>query len=304
MWIIISCRTLPMNKKGYTNKLGAKEVSLFKKTVLSAYRKNKRNYLPWRKTVDPYSILVSEIMLQQTQVERVIKKYTAWIERFPTVNSVHEATQKEILTYWQGLGYNRRALYLKKACSEITTKHNGVFPTAYKDLLLLPGIGQSTAGAIINFAYNKPQSFIETNIRTIFLHHFFKNTSSVLDIKILELVESTIDKKNPREWFYALYDYGTMLKKELGAKKTLIHKQSKHYSKQSKFQGSNRQVRGAVLRHLLANPSKKWWSLADLVQTEEISKSCTAEKLELCLTKLCKEGLLTHSEKSKRFAIL
>lgn len=293
-----------MNKIDIKNKQASNKTRDFKEMILSTYKIHKRDNLPWRKTRDPYAILVSEIMLQQTQADRVIPKYEAWIKRFPNVQSVHKAVQKEILTYWQGLGYNKRALFLKKTCDKIILEHKGVFPFTYNNLIKLPGVGQSTAGAIMNFAFNKPQPFIETNIRTIFLHHFFKDISSVSDIKIMELVTSTMDTKNSREWFYALYDYGTLLKKQLGEQKTSIHKQSKHYNKQSKFSGSDRQIRGAIIRFMLKNNTKKWLVINDFKNIQGVPDSTTPNRINDCLLRLVKEGLVAYSEKRSGFAIL
>ena len=236
----------------------------FESTIWKYYSKNKRD-LPWRRTTDPYHILVSEVMLQQTQVTRVIPKYQEFIKKFSNIESLAKATKAEVLSLWQGLGYNRRALFLKRTCetlleqSILKNQKRPQFPTTRDELLKLPGIGQSTAGALLAFAFNKPEPFIETNIRAVYLYFFFKESSSVSDIHIYELLQKTLAKKkqkeNPREWYYALYDYGTMLKAELGRKKTELHKQSKHYNKQSKFKGSNREVRGAILR-LLTKHSK------------------------------------------------
>lgn len=215
--------------------------------------------MPWRETADPYRILVSEVMLQQTQVSRVIPKYEEFLKAFPTAQALAAAAPSAVLRLWQGLGYNRRALNLKKAAETICDQklgHKGRFPEDRDALIGLPGIGQSTAGAIMNFAFNKPTAFIETNIRAVFLYFFFKGSSSVSDTDIYALVEETIDSKRPREWFYALYDYGTMLKSTLGKERSALHKQSKHYSKQSAFKGSNRELRSSIVKHALAHPSK------------------------------------------------
>jgi A/G-specific adenine glycosylase len=237
----------------------------FEQEVWNYYKKNKRD-LPWRHTTDPYHILVSEVMLQQTQVSRVISKYQEFLKKFPNITSLAQATKPEVLTLWQGLGYNRRALFLKKTCETLLEQslqkssnarqtsrlHKPQFPTSREELVKLPGIGQSTAGAILNFSFNTPTAFIETNIRAVFIYHFFKETSSVSDIHIHELIEETLKHKkqkvNPREWFYALYDYGSMLKATLGKKKTALHKQSKHYNKQTSFKGSNREIRSSILK--------------------------------------------------------
>ncbi|MES2088308.1 MAG: A/G-specific adenine glycosylase [Patescibacteria group bacterium] len=220
----------------------------FKKTVWLYYRKNSRN-LPWRKTTDPYKILVSEIMLQQTQVDRVVPKYLEFVKKFPNFKSLAEASVSDVLKTWQGLGYNRRALFVKRAAESIAEHFNGKLPRTLTELESLPGIGKATAAAILAYAHNKPVTFIETNVRTVFLHHFFKGGEKIPDTEILKLALATLDTGKPRDWHYALMDYGTYLKKEFGNPNS----QSKHYAKQSKFRGSDREIRGAVLKFLTCN---------------------------------------------------
>ena len=223
----------------------------FQKEILSYYKEHKRA-MPWRDIESPYKIFISEMMLQQTQVERVKIKYAEFIKRFPNIKAVADASTNEVLKIWQGLGYNRRAIFIKRACEEIAENYKGVFPKDCITLQTLPGIGPSTAGAICAFAYNLPVNFIETNIRVVLLYFFFKNEEKVDDKILLEkLKKVTPSNIDPRDWYYALYDYGTYLKKKLGKKKTELHKQSKHYSKQSKFEGSFRQKRANVLRMIL-----------------------------------------------------
>jgi A/G-specific adenine glycosylase len=214
----------------------------FQNTIYSYYRANKRSF-PWRKTADPYKIMVSEIMLQQTQTDRVWIKYEEWLKHFPTVETLAQAPLKKVLKHWQGLGYNRRALALKRSAEIIIKKYNKKFPKEYNQILELPGIGPYTAGAVLAFAFNKPIPIIETNIRTVYLHFYFKDHGQVHDKKILELVEKTLDKKNPRDWYHALMDYGVMLKKTIGN----LNKKSRHYTRQSQFKGSNREMRSNIL---------------------------------------------------------
>lgn len=227
----------------------------FQRIVYLFYKKNKRDF-PWRfpvlklrkdKTLDPYKIMVSEIMLQQTQVERVIPKYKLFVKKFPTVKKLAHASNVETLKLWSGLGYNRRALNLKKACEIVATRYKGVFPKSQKELDELPGVGPYTAGAICAFAFNQPVVFIETNIRAVYIHHFFKNKKNISDKTLLSLIAETLDMKNPREWYTALMDYGSHLKSTLPNP----NQASKHYTKQSKFAGSVRQTRGELLRVLL-----------------------------------------------------
>ena len=182
-------------------------------------------------------------MLQQTQANRVVPKYEAFIYQFPTVRSLATALNEDVLRLWSGLGYNRRALYLKQAAQNLTTKPNYTPESLSKN----KGIGVNTAGAIYVFSKNKPYVFIETNIRRVFISEFFKNQDKILDADILKLVERTMDTKNPREWYYALMDYGAYLKSQT----VNPNRKSKHYTKQSKFEGSVRQARGKILKILI-----------------------------------------------------
>ncbi|MES3005782.1 MAG: A/G-specific adenine glycosylase [Patescibacteria group bacterium] len=256
--------------------------------VIWGYHAEHRRSLPWRRTRDPYKILVSEMMLQQTQVGRVLEKYRSFLKKFPSIKILATAPLQEVLLEWQGLGYNRRALYLKKTAKTVANDHNGKFPQTQEELLKLPGIGQSTAGALLAFAYNLPAIFVETNIRSVFLHFFFKDISSVPDTMIRELVEKTFDYSNPREWYYALYDYGTMLKKSVDANTRSVHRKSKHYKKQSKFIGSNRELRSRIIKHILSSSKAQ--------STEQIIKKVLgdSEAITSNLKSMRKEGLLKH----------
>lgn len=224
-------------------KTGRKEIHRFKKMVWDFYKIHGRNSLPWRKTKDPYKILVSEIMLQQTQVDRVIPKYKAFIQKFPTIKALAQSSNKEVMSLWKGLGYNNRALRLKQTAEIIEKEYKGTFPKEYSLLIDLPGVGPATAGDILAFAWNIPKPIIETNLRSVYIHYFFPKKKKVTDKEILALVEETLDTENPREWYWALMDYGSHLKKQ-GLKNNT---QSKHYKKQSAFKGSNRELRSSIL---------------------------------------------------------
>jgi A/G-specific adenine glycosylase len=224
----------------------SKKQQKFIETVWEFYERHGRRSLPWRKTRDPYKILVSEIMLQQTQVDRVLPKYESFLKRFPAVKKLAGASLGEVLREWQGLGYNRRAKMLHDAAKAIANEHNGHFPRTYTELLALPGIGRYTAGAIMAFAYNIPVPIIETNVRTVYLHHFFHDDTDVSDSDIEKNIIETLDLENPREWYYALMDYGSHIKKTVGNPNS----RSKHYAKQSMFKGSDREIRGAIIRAL------------------------------------------------------
>lgn len=213
--------------------------------------------MPWRKTYDPYEILVSEIMLQQTQVSRVLTKYTEFLKKFPTVHVLAGAPVAEVLRLWQGLGYNRRALNLQRAAQKVVADFGGTFPKTSEELESLPGVGQSTRGAILAFACGIPTVFIETNIRTIYIHHFFskkrragKARAPIHDRDLLPLIEKTLDQKNPRDWYYALMDYGVYLKQTLPNPS----RKSAHHTTQSTFKGSNRELRSHILKEILKAP--------------------------------------------------
>ena len=223
----------------------------FQQHILTWYAKNKRD-LPWRKTRDPYKILVSEIMLQQTQVSRVIPKYQEFLAAFPTVQDLAKASDKKLLAVWSGLGYWRRARFLKETAKAVVKNYDGKFPRTPEELVKLPGIGPYSAGAVACFAFNHPDAFIDTNIRRVYLHFFFADKKNVSDKEILEIAQQAVWQKNPREWHSALFDYASA---ELKGKK--ISHRSKHYTKQSKFTGSFRSFRTKVVRKLLAAPNNK-----------------------------------------------
>lgn len=209
------------------------------KSALAHYKSHGRHHLPWRKTHDPYKILVSEVMLQQTQVDRVVPKYNAFIKAFPSARALAKAPLTKVLRLWSGLGYNRRAKYLHQAAK--------VFKTGV-ELEELPGVGPYTARAVRVFAFNKPEVLIETNIRAVFLHHLFPKATKVPDAKLLPLIAKVLDHKNPHMWYAALMDYGSYLKQ----KYPNPSRRSKHHAQQKAFKGSDREVRGAILRaHLV-----------------------------------------------------
>jgi A/G-specific adenine glycosylase len=274
-------------------------ISKLLKEVETYYKKEGRSHLPWRKTKDPYKILVSEVMLQQTQVDRVLPFYKNFLKAFPTVQALAKAPLSKVLKAWQGLGYNRRGKFLQLTAQAIVKTHAGRFPKTVSALQDLPGIGPYTAGAIATFAYNQPEIFIETNIRTVFLYFCFnpKISRTVLDTDIsdrdiLPLVGEALQKTKlePREFYAALMDYGSYLKKQ-GIK---LNKQSKHYVKQSKFEGSARQLRGAILRELL----KKSQTLSQL--TKNLSRS--AKEVSVELKRLQAEGFV--GRRRETYAIL
>jgi len=257
---------------------------LFVDTVWEYYEINGRHDLPWRKAITPYKILVSEIMLQQTQVDRVIPKYKAFIKQFPSFKALAAAPVKDVITAWSGLGYNRRALNLQKAAQEVTTQYNSRLPDSYEKLITLPGIGPYTAAAILAFAHNIPHPTLETNIRTVFIFHFFKYTEKVHDNDLMQHVIATLPVQNVREWYWALMDYGSHVKKAHGN----LSQQSKHHTKQKPFKGSDREIRGGILKALVEKPMTTR-RLVNILKKDE--KRMTEQ-----LQKLYTEGLITkHS---------
>jgi A/G-specific adenine glycosylase len=248
------------------------------------YSKSSRS-MPWRDaengSFDPYKIAVSEIMLQQTQVDRVIPKFNAFIARFPDIRSLAQANLQEVLQLWSGLGYNRRAKYLHDFACAVQDSSN--FPKTIEALSSHKGIGQNTAAAILVYSHNEPHLFIETNIRSVYINYFFSDRDTVSDKEILDMLEITIDRANPREFYWALMDYGSFLKKQ--GKGSLAT--SKTYKKQSKFEGSTRQLRGKIIKIVAASNSI---SLTDLEQL------APDERLAAVLLQLKKEKLIVEHE--------
>jgi len=218
----------------------------FRSIVWRYWEKEGRHTLPWRQTTDPYQILVSEVMLQQTQVERVLPLYQAFLVSFPTIQVLAKAPLSKVLIRWQGLGYNRRAQRLHEAARAIVQFHKSVFPETVEALQKLPGVGPYTANAVAAFAYNKDSILIETNIRTAVTHHFFPSEQVVSDAEVGEVLEKAYPQGQAREWYAALMDYGAHLKRS----DVRINTKAKNYTKQSVFKGSGREVRGSIIRAL------------------------------------------------------
>jgi len=264
----------------------------FIETVLEYHLEHGRHTLPWRQTVNPYRILVSEIMLQQTQVDRVVPKYRAFLKAFPTATKLASAPLGDVLKRWQGLGYNRRAKLLHECAKAVVVEHKGRWPTDYQTLQKLPGIGPYTAGAVMAFAYDEGVPLIETNVRTVYLHHFFKNQTDVTDQQILRLVAVHVAHIStrtvgPRTWYAALMDYGTHLKKIHGNPNS----RAKGYVKQSTFVGSDRQIRGAILRVLTQSSLTRRTLLQTLIQFEDI-------RIDAQLEKLLQEEMVTKTKQT------
>ncbi|MDR0312346.1 MAG: A/G-specific adenine glycosylase [Treponema sp.] len=218
----------------------------FNRLIYSFYEKEGRT-LPWREDLNPWGILVSEFMLQQTKVQRVEEYWKRWMKKWPNPADLHNAGLEEVLREWSGLGYNRRCKFLKDCAGIIVRDYKGKVPGLPEDMIKLPGIGPYTAGAIPCFAYNHASVFIETNIRSVMIRFFFPGQEGITDKKILPVIDSFLDRSNPRKWYWALMDYGAALKKTIPNP----NRQSAHYTRQKPFTGSFRQLRGAIMRSLI-----------------------------------------------------
>lgn len=270
--------------------MGCMEIDRFRATIETYYERGRD--LPWRTPalqldtndwLDPYSILVSELMLQQTQVARVVPKYKQFLRELPTLAALSEAPLSLVLELWSGLGYNRRAKYLHDAARSLA---NQSLPWQPSDLTRLKGIGPNTAAAVCVYAFDQPY---------VFIHHFSpqvtknskqKNTGSdpaKIDDKVLiPLVEAAIDRSYPRKWYWALMDYGSELKRTVPNPS----RASAHHTRQSAFAGSQRQLRGQVLRYLLATPR---------ATRQQLSLAFRDERLGMVLEALVEEGLLMRT---------
>lgn len=226
--------------------ISEQEIDRFREIVWAVYAQRGR-VMPWRTDPSPYNVVVSEIMLQQTQVDRVMPKFLAWTERWSDFDALSHARTKEVLSAWQGLGYNRRALWLKQLADNVVRAHGGKLPGTLAALTAFKGIGPNTAGAILAYAFEQPVVFIETNIRRVILHEFFPEQEEVSDKAIVPFVAATLDREHPREWYWAMMDYGSELAKLV----VNPNRRSKHYTRQSKFAGSHRQLRGAILARVI-----------------------------------------------------
>lgn len=218
------------------------EIKAFRRKILRFYRTHGRQ-LPWRTTTDPYRITIAEIMLQQTQVERVIPKYEAWIAQWPDWSSLSRASTEQLLRVWSGLGYNRRALFLGKLANALVHQFKGQLPHDPALLETLPGIGPYTSRAILIFAFNRPLATVDTNIRRVLIHQFGLSPSTSLET-IRLFAERLVPKRLSRDWHNGLMDYSRLaLPKQLAGVPPL--------SRQTRFEGSARQVRGEIIRMLL-----------------------------------------------------
>ncbi len=278
--LAMNTRTSTKIRKSGRQSLSQSRIQSFREKVYTYYERHGRD-LPWRKRPTPYRVLISEIMLQQTQVDRVAGKYREFLARFPNFTSLAEAPLPELLTLWSGLGYNRRALALKALAQKVAAEYSGRLPSEADKLLTLPGIGKYTAGAIAAFAFNRPVVFIDTNIRRVYIHEFLHDRDKIRDEEIIPLIEQTIDLANPRRWYNALMDYGTMLKQEF----VNPNRRSAHYTRQSPFEKSNRQVRGMILKVLVRDSPLSGLQIVRKTGMDQ-------ERVKANLLQLAKEGFI------------
>lgn len=236
--------------------------------------------MPWRRETRPYYVLVSELMLQQTQVDRVVPKFLAFIEAFPDEKSLADASLADVLKLWQGLGYNRRAKFLHEAAKRVVEV--GEFPQNESGLTSLPGVGKNTAGAILAYAFNVSALYIETNVRAVYIHHYFYDHDTVDDSAIREVLEQTIDRDHTREFYWALMDYGSWLKKQ-GMKPS----RSRHYKKQSPLKGSVREVRGQIIAAL---------AVGEMDEVTLREYLCADERFVPALDGLVSDGLVMRDD--------
>jgi len=267
-------------------RLAPAAIRAFQKKIYEHYRMYGRD-LPWRKTRNPYRILVSEIMLQQTQADRVLQKYSLFLKHYPDFKALAAAPVRDLLAIWQGLGYNRRALSLKKLAMQVVAEHAAKLPKDPEQLLSLPGIGKYTAGAVAAFAFRQPAVFMDTNIRRVFIHTFFSDKEQIADADILPLVQQTLDASAPHAWYNALMDYGAMLAKE----HRNANRKSAHYTRQTRFENSNRQVRGRILKVLVAESRL---TIAQIVKKVGMD----ADRVKDNLVQMEKEGFIKKTGRS------
>lgn len=266
-----------------------KEVAAFQEKVLSFYAEKGRD-LPWRHTTDPYSILLSEVMLQQTQVDRVIAYYTRWLALWPTARDLAAAPRQSVLREWMGLGYNNRAVRLHEACKAICERFRCDVLEALHHRKELPGIGPYTASAVRIFSANEDVVTVDTNIRRILIHEFGL-PEKASDRELWEVAERCLPEGRSCEWHNALMDYGAL---RLTSRKTGI----KPRTRQSRFEGSDRQVRASILRFLLTDAGRGSHSAEALA--EAAGSGIGKERLAIILDSMMKDGLVGKEKRGYR----
>jgi A/G-specific adenine glycosylase len=274
---------------GKSHLLTDRTLDCFRAMVYDFYRDHGRDF-PWRRDRSPYSIFISEVMLQQTRTETVAARFPRFLEAFPGFMELARSPLEEILREWKGLGYNRRARNLQRSARMIVDEHNGLLPEDPAELVTLPGIGPATAASIAVYAFDRPEVFIETNIRSLFIYVFFPGEEDVHDRDIYPLVEQTLDRESPARWYSALMDIGVYVKSVSGNPS----RKSRHFTRQKPFEGSRRQVRSRILEYLLDNPG------SDMDTVERVLPASEHDPRSV-MDDLCKEGMV--KENGKRYYI-
>ncbi len=261
------------------------------RAVVFSYHATPGRTMPWRETCDPYEVLVSEVMLQQTQVARVMERYPRFLDAFFDVGALARAPLSEVLGLWRGLGYNRRAVALHAAAAAIVDDHGGRIPDDVDVLQQLPGVGPATAAGVAAFAYGRPSVYVETNVRTVVLHCLMPDATDVPETRVRELVALTLDERDPRTWYYALMDLGAELKR----RHPNPSRRSRGHRAQGPFEGSNRQLRGRTLRAVLDG---------GVLTPDELAGRLSVTEIEAVrvLSELAGEGFIVEEEGSYRVA--
>ena len=274
--------------------------SEFRRKLKRWWRTHRRSF-PWRETDDPYAVLVSEIMLQQTQADRVAPKFDAFLARFPDIETLARAENASVLKMWSGLGYNRRALNLKRAAEVVVQEHDGVVPEDETELLVLPGVGTYTAKALLAFAHNRTVAPVDTNIRRIYIRHFGAEAERDLQA----FADTMVPRGQGRNWSSLLMDFGALVCRaknpacyELG----LVHRgEPRALPKQKPFRDSDRFWRGRVvevLRERASLPQAKIKQEVEAFSGEKLTRKRTQRIIE----SLIRDGLITRENNRVRLS--
>lgn len=271
--------------KNVRERLGDDVIDDLRERLLRWYAENGRD-LPWRRTRDPYAILVSEVMLQQTQVPRVVPKYAAFLERFPDLAALAEAPLADVLALWSGLGYNNRALRLKRAAEgAVARTRDGrlgrppSLPGTVEELMRLPGIGPYTARAVLIFAHNADLAAVDANIRRVLLHEL-RLPHDLSPAELQRVAIAVLPRGRSRNWHNALMDYGALV---LTSRTTSIAP----LTTQSPFEGSRRSYRSRLVKLLLDESPRRRDELPGLLglppdDADEIVRLLEADELVVC----------------------
>lgn len=267
-----------MNSKGLgVEDITDESIAQFQDQILAWYDDFRRD-LPWRGDTDAYHILVSEIMLQQTGVERVIPKYLAFLDRFPSLQSLANASLADVLRQWQGLGYNRRALNLQRAAHAVVQRFGGEIPRMLDDLESLPGIGKYTARAVASFAFGRQVPVVDTNVRRVLSDLMGRELT---DRETWDLAEKVLPEGRAADWNSALMDYGALVKKS--APRSVV-------TKSEPFTSTNRFWRGRIVDALRRHTALSMRALLDVLP--EVNRD--EERVRRLVVALHDEGLVRY----------